>query len=934
MTDNLSPGNLSPASPSPAVLALRDRLAIQKARLQSLRDQARDRYAGGSPGLQVAALICEMTDQLILELFAGVLEPFPEGVRTVIGQQVAIVAVGGTGRGELAPYSDVDLLFLHARRCDDRLPGFIAQAVRDCWDAGIKLGHSVRTPADALAAARADPQFATSLVESRLLWGDERLFLSFQSRFRRQVGRRHFPEFYRTVVAARKTERAQFGETERQLEPDLKRSPGGLRDIHLIRWIGFARYGTADFDMLRLEGALSRDDEQALVAAQEFITRIRVDLHFAAGKAQEVLTREEQLRLTELHGVSAAAGQRPVERFMQMYFRHSTALADISSRFVDRHRPTSLTSRLCQILLSHRSNRIFCVTATEIDVVPRYRERVENTLESLLNLHKLAALYSVRMAPGLIEQVRQTVPKVSTAVTPLAAGLFLSILRSVGQVGRQLRDMYRTGLLELVIPEMSHARCLLQFNQYHSYTVDEHSLRAVEAAERFEADAGPVGVAYRAVKHKELLHLAVLLHDLGKGYEEDHSDVGRKIATNVAARLGISAHQAEMLEFLVYKHLAMAHLAFRRDLSDNQLLLRFSREVGSPELLRMLFVLTAADMTAVGPLTWTDWKAELLADLFDRTLQILSGAPPKFREAERIREIAERVYALLEPVETTPATNRSRGELSPLRKDTARNGSDSPAGLEKRRPDELFNSLPPHYLTATPGEQIARDLVAIRQLADDEMIIRGNYEHATRTIEYRIITNDAIGSGLFSKITGALAAKGLEILSANICTTTKGIVVDSFHVHDADHAGPVPEFRLREVETAIADVLSGRTTVEHLFQRHRRYLRAEPPRLFREPTRVVIDNDSSERFTIIDVFADDRRGLLYVIASALLELGLSVSLAKIATHVDQVLDVFYVTDREGAKLQDEQRLDEIRTRLGGRIEEFERRGFVPVPVAQ
>ncbi len=633
--------------PSPAALALRERVALQKDRLQSLRDQARERYAGGSPGLQVAALICEMTDRLILELFAGVLEPLPEDVRKVVGRQVAIIAVGGTGRGELAPYSDVDLLFLHARRCDARLPGCIAQAVRDCWDAGIKLGHSVRTPADALAAARADPQFATALVETRLLWGNERLFQTFQSRFRRQVGRRHFPEFYRSVVAARQAERAQFGETERQLEPDVKRSPGGLRDIHLIRWISFARYGTADLDMLRLEGALSREDEQALVSAQEFITRIRVDLHFAAGKAQEVLTREEQLRLTELHGTTAAAGQRPVERFMQMYFRHSTAVADISARFVDRHRPISLASRIGQILLSHRSNHIFRVNGTEIDVVPRYREQVQSTLESLLNLHELAALYSVRVAPNLIEQIRQTVPKLPPAVSPAASSLFLSILRSVGQVGKQLRDMYRTGLLEAVLPEMAHVRCLLQFNQYHSYTVDEHSLRAVEAAERLEGDAGPLGVAYRAIKHKELLHLALLLHDLGKGHEQDHSEVGREIAANVAARLGLSAHQAELLEFLVHKHLLMAHLAFRRDLSDDEMLMRFSRDVGSPELLRMLFVLTAADVTAVGPLTWTNWKAELLTELFDRSLQFLSGAPPKFREAERIREIAARVHALL-----------------------------------------------------------------------------------------------------------------------------------------------------------------------------------------------------------------------------------------------------------------------------------------------
>jgi [protein-PII] uridylyltransferase len=907
--------NSAPANFTPPALTLRDRFARQKARLQSLRDQARERYAGGSPGLQVAALICEMTDQLILELFAGVIGPLPEAVRTTIGRQVAIIATGGTGRGELAPYSDVDLLFLHSRRCDTRLPGCIAQAVRDCWDAGIKLGHCVRTPGEALAAARNDPQFATALVECRLLWGDERLFQTFHSRFRHQAGHRRFREFFRSVVAARQTERAQFGETERQLEPDVKRSPGGLRDIHLIRWIGFARFGTADLDMLRLEGALSRDDQQALVAAQEFLTRIRVDLHFAAGKAQEVLSREEQLRLTELHGVSATAGQRPVERFMQTYFRHSTAVVDISARFVDRHGPFSLKSHLRQILLSHRSNHIFRVNAQEIDAVPRYRERLLGTLETLLNLHELAALYSVQVAPKLIEQIRQAVLKLSGEVSPEASRLFLSILSSVGQAGTQLRDMYRTGLLEVILPEMSHVRCLLQFNQYHSYTVDEHLLKAVEAAEGFDADTGTVGIAYRAIKHKELLHLALLLHDIGKGHETDHSLVGRDIAINVAARLGLSAHQSEMLEFLVHKHLLMAHLAFRRDVSDPAMLTRFSREVGSPELLRMLFVLTAADISAVGPLMWTSWKAELLTEMFDRALQFLSGAPPRFREAERIREIGERVEALLEPPGTQAVNGRSRGET------------------QRNEHAELFESLPLHYLTATSPENVARDIIAIQHLGADELTIRGDFEPATQTTEYRVLTRDTIGSGLFSKVTGVLAAKGLEILSAIICTTTKGIVIDSFHVHDGDHAGPVPEFRLREVESAIADVLNGGTSVEHLFQHRRRNWRAIAPRLLREPSRVVIDNDSSERFTIIDVFAHDRRGLLYVIASALREVGLSVWLAKIATHVDQVLDVFYVTDREGMKLQDEHRLEEIRSALANRIEEFERQGFEPVPLA-
>jgi [protein-PII] uridylyltransferase len=886
---------------APAEDGWREKLTQQRIRLQSLRDQARVRYAGGAPGLQVAALICQMTDEVICELFDAVLLGYRAPIREAIREQVAIVAVGGTGRGELAPYSDIDLLFLHAPRCAVGLSDSISQVVRDCWDAGIKLGHSVRTPGDALAAARLDPQFATALVEARRLWGSERLFESLASRYRRQVARGNFARYYDAVVKSRMEERRQFGESERQLEPDVKRSTGGLRDIHLIRWIGFARYGTPDLGLLRLEGALSHDDERALVEAQEFITRIRVDLHFSAGKAQEVLTREEQLRLADLHGVSPTAGQRPVERFMQTYFRHATAVTDVASRFVDRHRPYSAAARLWKMVSSHRSNQLYHVGADEIDVRAGFRGRVGATLESLLHLFELAAQYSVNLAPGLVELVRQAAPKLPRTVSPEASRLFLSILRSTGQVGHQLRVMYRTGVLEIVLPEMSQVRCLLQFNQYHAYTVDEHSLRAVEAAERFEGDPGPLGTAYRHIKqHRELLHLALLLHDLGKGNERDHSDVGREIALAVAARLGLSIQQTEILVFLVHKHLLMAHLAFRRDLTDAQMLNRFSRDVGSPELLRMLLVLTASDMTAVGPGTWTNWKAELLTELFEGALQMLSGAPPKFRENERIREISTAVRRLLE---------------------------NSPAIPLELRDDEL-QSLPLHYLAATPPDQIVRDLVAIRGLAEDSVIVQGKNEPATGTIEYRIITHDSVGSGLFHKMTGVLAAKGLQIRSANICTTSRGIVIDSFRVHDLDHFGEAPDFRLREVESAVCEVLRSRMTVEQLFQRHRRFQRAEQSPACRGPTRVVIDNDSSERFTVIDVFADDGRGLLYTITAALFDLGLSVSLAKISTHIDQALDVFYVTDRDGNKLRDGVRLETIQAALQVRLEEFERDGLL------
>jgi [protein-PII] uridylyltransferase len=893
-----------------------ERLQRQKARLRALRDEAHERYSGGAPALQVAALISEMTDQLVVELFEESLQDLEPACCRAVAANAALIAVGGSGRGELAPYSDADLLFLHGR-CPPQFAECVSRTVRDCWDAGIKLGHSVRTTADAIDMGIREIQFATAAVEARLLWGSERLFEQFRSRFYRKVVRSRYKTFFHACVQAREAERRQHGATERQLEPEVKRSPGALRDIHLIRWIGYGKYGTTDLDLLRLGGALSREDQQALIAAQQFLTRVRVDLHFGAGKAQDVLTREEQLRLADLHGFTATPTQRPVERFMQAYFRHSTAIADIADRFVARHRPRSWLAVARRFLLAHRSNQMFQVQGDRIEVIGRYRETVCGSLEEILHLYELAGQYSAEIAPEILEEIKRAVPNLPRTLSERSCRLFLSILGTTGQVGRLLRSMFATGVLEIILPEITHARCLLQFNQYHSYTVDEHSFRAVEAAEQLEADPGPVGQACRLIRQRNLLHLAVLLHDLGKGFEEDHSDVGRRIAADVARRLGLSAHQSDTLQFLVHKHLLMAHLAFRRDLSDQDMLARFSRDVGSPENLRMLYSLTAADVSAVGPGVWTGWKCELVTELYERAMQILSGAPARFREAEIVEGLLSRVKELA--ARQNPSASSPDGTASP--------GDRATADDSDRRLRDRLAKFPLHYLTATSVEQIAEDLEAVSGLSPSQLAVRGRYDAATRTVEYRFLARDSIGSGLFGKFTGTLTVKGMTILSANICTTSDGVVIDRFRVEDTDYSGAVPDDRIDEVAAAASEVVAGRRTVESLFQRHTRYApggRSGP--LVREPTRVVIDNDTSERFTIIDVFAHDRRGLLYAVARTLRDLELSISLAKISTHLDQVLDVFYVTDRQGGKIRDDQRLERMQLTLLGRIEEFERQG--------
>ena len=555
-------------------------LSERRLQVQAIRTDARVLFDGGATGIQVAAAISEATEAFIRHVFQQVVEQLPPGQQAIVARNVAVVAIGGTGRGELCPFSDVDLLFLVTRTARSLASECISQAVRDYWDAGLRLGHAVRTLGDTLNIARQEIDVATALVEARLIWGDAALCDRLVAEFQKKIVRSRMTAFVDDCVASREKERAEFGSAVKQLEPDVKRSPGGLRDVHLMRWVGFARFGAAGIDSLRLKGALGREEARVLLAAYDFLKRVRVDLHFSAGRCQDVLSRDEQLRITDERGVEGTFGQRPVERFMQTYFRHSTAIAELCERFITLHRPRPLLTGLLRSLATHRSEGIYLVGNDFVDVISRRQQDVVSSLPGILRFYRSAARYGVTPSPEFTERIREAVPRLSGEVTSESAELFRDILGCHGNLGVILRNMFRTGVLEIVVPPMAHARCLLQFNQYHSYTVDEHTLRTIEQLERFDRDPGALGTAYRGIRKKYILHLAMLLHDLGKGYEEDHSLVGRAIADRMADRLRIGDEVRETLVFLVHRHLSMAHLAFRRDTSEPEDILDFSREVG------------------------------------------------------------------------------------------------------------------------------------------------------------------------------------------------------------------------------------------------------------------------------------------------------------------------------------------------------------------
>lgn len=854
--------------------------------------------------MQIASFLSDAMDTYTVGILQETLADFTETEQQELEQHSAMIAIGGSGRGEVAPYSDSDLIFIFQPRIASLINQLSKRIVPEFWDAGIKLGQRVHTVRDAAASAIVDPHLASSLVHVRSLWGDDSLAKQLKSRFYRKVVRSRLRAFINDCIEGRDEERTSHGATSQQLEPDVKKSLGGLRDVHLLQWIAFAHYETADIDSLRRKNVLTSDDAARLKRGVEFLTRVRIDLHLHAGKPNDTLSKDEQLRIAEARDIEHVEGQRPVERFMQEYFSHSMAVAEITGRFVSRHRRRSVSAIVKRLVMSHRVNRHFVLSEGELDVAPAQLAKHCTTLEDILRIYHSAAMYRVGLSPRLIDAIKATARNLPASPSPESARLFMEILGTVGSCSATIRSMHDTNVLELVIPEWHRVRCLLQFNQYHHFTVDEHTLRCLEICENFAEEDTPVGAAYRNIHSRQLLHLALILHDAGKGFEEDHSELGRRMSLDICQRLRLSQHETDIVSFLVYKHLKMADLSFRYDTTDPQVVLEFSLEVGSADKLRMLYVLTAADVSGVGPGVWTNWKADLLADFYKRLMMNLSGQPPRFHEEERLREVREHVYDAIVPLE--PEDDEIVTSL-------------------RRWVDKQLDGFSTQYLTMTPPSMIARDLDIIRSLEEGEIRVDGRYDPSSGTTDYHIIAGSQYSRGGFHRISGVLTARHMKILGAEITTSLEGLIVDTFHVVDEDFSGTVPQERIDDVADSIVRALRREITVKELFQRHRRYIVEDSQETTMGlPTRVEVDTDTSDKSTIVLVFAHNRPGLLYTISRTLFKLDLSIDLARISTHFDQVVDVFYVTDNEGRKITSGEHCQTIRDRMLEELSKFER----------
>lgn len=861
------------------IVTWRETLAVERTKLESQHDN-------GSPGIQVCAKLTDVLDGIVIATFEAALAraSAETGIAT---DDVVLVAHGGYGRREMAPYSDLDLMLLYNQGSLSQVSPLARELVQDLSDLGLDLGFSLRSVRQAIQMAPKDPIIFTSLLESRCLAGSDKQFERFVHRFRRMTQGR-VKTLLRTAEAARREERSKYGEAVHLLEPDVKRSKGGLRDLQLLRWIGFIRYGHSDFNMLHRSGQLEEQDYRQIRKALEFLLRLRNELHFHAKTSRDTLHRHEQQRIAEKMGFEGEDGVLPVERFMTKYFQHTEAIRHIGGYFSDGARWK----------LGIGANVINYVAGMDVDgdyrIGPNYitvnrfgLEKVKNNVSDILRLMELSNAYDRRIDYPTWDAIRSSMmERTELKVDKETSQRFQAFLSHTSQLGKLIRKLHELRVLEKLIPGFKHARCLLQFNEYHKFTVDEHSIRAVELAVKFEREEGTLGNAYREINRKWLLHLALLVHDLGKGFPEDHSEVGARIAIETARHLHLDEETTETLRFLVHRHLMLSHLAFRRDTSDEALIKSHVDEIGSAEKMKMLFVLTCADFAAVGPGVLNKWKIDVLSGLFERMVVQFDDQP--------------------DPHDSTADLQSDLFQQANIAKDP---------WLERQ-----VKELPPAYLEGPSCDQIMDDLKRLKDLPPNGVAVWGRYLPDRRAIEYNAGARELEVPGAFHRLTGALSANGLEILSAEIHTLADDFLFDRFYVHDQDFEGEPPEFRFQQIYHVLQKALSDKNYKRPTFRQKwgNQNGDGQTP-LFLQPTRIRIDNETSEASTLVEVFAHDKPGLLFEIARILFDLDLSVHHAKIGTYLDQVVDVFYVTDNDDNKITDEKRLELIQQRLSDEL---------------
>jgi [protein-PII] uridylyltransferase len=879
---------------SPQVRA--EALALLKQFNAAGREQARLQLEADGKGQACAARISALQDELIAIIYDFAVTHVYRVKNPSRGERMAIVAVGGYGRGTLAPGSDIDLLFLLPYKQTAWGEAVVEYVLYMLWDMGFKVGHATRNVNDCIRLSTGDMTIRTSILEARFIWGERELFDELTERFDREVVAGTGSQFIAAKLAERDARHSRAGGSRYLVEPNIKEGKGGLRDLHTLFWMGKYVFRVRDAAELVGKGLFTREEFRRFRRAEEFLWTVRCHMHFATGKAEERLGFDLQRQLADKLKYQPRGGLSAVERFMKHYFLMAKEVGD-------------LTLIVCAELEEMNAKSVRGINGL-IRSIRHRRRRIAGTLDfvndngriniaddkaferdpvNLVRMFKLADDNNLDFHPDALHLLSNSLHLVDKDFreNEPANRLFVDIMTSRSRPEYLLRKMNESGLLGRFVPAFGKVVAMMQFNMYHHYTVDEHLLQAIGALAAIEngriASEHPLSRKILPfIKDRTALYVALFLHDIAKGRKEDHSVAGARLARQLCPRFGLDEQQTELVSWLVREHLTMSMVAQSRDLADRKTIQDFAETVQTLERMRYLLVLTVCDIRAVGPGVWNGWKGQLLRTLYYETELVLTGGFSQVNRRSRVEA--------------------ARAHLAGQLDDWS----------EKEQQHYLNLPYSAYFLSTDPEAQLRH----MRFLRDTD---RKKLKLATavHSRSFEAITEITVIAPdhprLLSIIAGACAAAGANIVDAKIHTTSDGRALDSIFINREFPNDEDEERRGRRVGKTIEAVLSGKAKLPEVIAQNARLKRST--RAFSVKPKVIIDNELSEAFSVIEIEGLDRRGLLSEITRKLADLNLNIGSAHVATFGEKVLDAFYVRDLVGHKVTAENRKARIEREL-------------------
>lgn len=829
-----------------------------------------------------------LTDQILRLVYDFTTQRLYRQGSPTSSERLCLMAVGGYGRGEMAPHSDVDIAFLTPYKQTGWSEQVIESILYTLWDLGLKVGHSSRSLDDMIRMAKSDLTIRTALLESRYVWGDQPLYDEATARFNAEIVAGTARTFVTEKLAERDARHKRMGDSRYVVEPNLKEGKGGLRDLHTLFWIGKYMHRVGSVAELVDRGLLTKQELMQFQKAENFLWAVRCHLHAITKRGEERLTFDVQREIAARMKYNDRPGRSAVERFMQHYFLVAKQVGDLTGVFLahldDSFAPVGRRFTLAGFRRAPRKLEGFVLDRGRL-ALPRDDWFAADPVR-LIEIFALADIHGLEIHPQAMRVANRDSKLIDASIraNTRANQLFIDVLTSPRDPETVLRWMNEATVFGRFVPDFGRVVAQMQFDMYHHYTVDEHSIRAIGLLAQIEkGDLGedhPIATAItKQIISRRALYVSVLLHDIAKGRGGDHSVLGADVAVKLCPRFGMSAAETETVAWLVRTHLLMSATAFKRDLSDFKTILDFTDIVQSPERLRLLLVLTVVDIRAVGPGVWNSWKRQLLSNLFDAAEEVLRLGHKQTGRKERIAAKQDALAGSLE--------------------------------WDSARFETLRKRLPESYWIAEPDDILISNARLVASAGDKPLAISATVYPARGATLVTVYAADH--PGLFFRLAGAIHLAGGSIIDARIHTTRDGMALDNILIQDPFGQPYDEPSRLKKIEQAIEDALANRNQLtERLAARPLPRTRAEA---FAIAPNVLIDNGASNRYTVIEANARDRPALLNALAYALFQSQTTIHSAHIATYGERAVDTFYVTDLTGDKITAPARLKALEAAL-------------------